>query len=219
MQVRRAYRAWRRATIAVGLFVLSVLAPAIWREVRLGRESPTATGDVEVVEPQATEELPSPPRLDAYVAPDLPVEEEFAGIARWANVVRETFASRFGQLFAPGDAADANDDDTAAGGDGDLALVVLEAPPPTEEEELRRPHARGTGRAGRHGHSARRDSHGADRPARTVVVAAALPSLGEPHDGAAASLRTGRLPGGGRGGAQGSGRADQRPRQTVGPSG
>ncbi len=136
MQVRRAYRAWRRATIAVGLFVLSVLAPAIWREVRLGRESPTATGDVEVVEPQAAEELPSPPRLDAYVAPDLPCEEEFAGIARWANVVRETFASRFGQLFAPGDAADASDDATAAGGDGDLALVVLEAPPPTEEEGL-----------------------------------------------------------------------------------
>src|SRR5262245_46282876 len=109
MQVRRAYRAWRRATIAAGLFVLSLLAPTVWREVRIDLDHETASGDM-VEWSQGERELPCPPRMDAYVPPTLPGEAEPAGMLGVADVVRDGFASRCGQLYSPrGAAGDSSD--------------------------------------------------------------------------------------------------------------
>src|SRR5262249_47430676 len=93
------YRAWRWTTIALCLFVLSLLAPVIWREVQL---VPCCilrpTGDhVEVVEPSVAESLPDLPRMDAYIAPALPSDDGSADPAQVTEVMPEEFASRFGK--------------------------------------------------------------------------------------------------------------------------
>src|SRR5262245_21354771 len=100
MQVSRPYRAWRWTTIALCLFVLSLLAPVIWQEVRLvpGCLVRSSVNEIEVVEPSIVESLPALPRMDAYVAPALPSDEGSTD-PQAAEVMPEEFASRFGQSY------------------------------------------------------------------------------------------------------------------------
>jgi hypothetical protein len=112
MHVSRPSRAWRWTTICLCLFVLSLLAPSIWRGVRLvpGALVPGARPDseepVKGVQGEAAESLPSLPRLDAYVTPELRGGEE-GDIAEAAAIVPEEFAGRVGQSYAAESATEA----------------------------------------------------------------------------------------------------------------
>ncbi len=127
MHVRRPSGGWRRAAIASGLFALSMLAPTIWREVRPIRQG--AKGP-DCDEGQRTLDKRSGlDRLDAYVPPDLPADDDSAA-ASWSDLAPAKFAGRFGQLFAPRDAADSGLDD-------EPAFPVQDVPPPSLAEDER----------------------------------------------------------------------------------
>ena len=101
MHVSRPYRAWRWTTIALSLFVLSLLAPAIWQEVRVAPVGVALWGvELEVVEPRMAESLPAPQRMDAYIAPELASDESTDAAPQSGEVVTEEFASRFGRSYA-----------------------------------------------------------------------------------------------------------------------
>jgi hypothetical protein len=108
----------------VTLFVVSLLAPVIWQEVRLTRWTGAAPSAVEIVEPRVVESFPCPPRLSAYVPPGLARDD---GLVAAAALVPDTFAGRFGQLYRP---ADPTVGDAAIDDAGDVADVQ----PPADAE-------------------------------------------------------------------------------------
>jgi hypothetical protein len=102
-----------------------MLAPTVWHEIKLGQSKPLALLEVEVVEPYVAESLPAPPRLDAYVPPDL-TEDDLA--SEPTTLVPETFAVRFGQLYAPPPA-------TAGEVDSDDSADMADVQPPSAAED------------------------------------------------------------------------------------